>query len=480
MSELTMNRFALIGFFSVAAAACGGGGGDSGGAPAPAPPVAGPVSPAPAPTPPAPTPPAPTPPAPPPAAAGPEIVVMLEPGANITTLASGLGATVIDRFGNRPIWRLRAASGSTAAAAAAAWQARPGVRFAEPSAEGGLPVASDRVVWAVDRVVWAVGQGETQAATQWAPSALALSQAQGLASGAGVRVAVIDTGIDLSHPLLAPKLARTTTGQVLGRDFVDDDYMPAEDGREGDRGFGHGTHVAGIVAQAAPGASILPVRVLDRGGRGNAWVLAEALMWALDPDGNPATDDGARVLNFSLATPEPTRLLRAALALVRCDDDDDDDDIDLGEPGFEADKARCDANRGAVVLAAAGNDSGTAPRFPAAEGVEGKLAVTAVGLDGRLADFANRGEWVQLAAPGDRIVSAWPGGQYATASGSSMSTPWAAGVAALVLQLNPDWKPVDVTKRLAERSLPVCGDAALRRLHAHGAVADFVPPGDGC
>jgi subtilisin family serine protease len=293
-------------------------------------------------------------------------------------------------------------------------------------------------------------------------------------------VAVLDTGIDLSHPLLAPRLARTPGGQVLGRDFVDDDAVPAEDGRQGDRGFGHGTHVAGIVAQAAPGASILPVRVLDRSGRGNAWVLAEALMWALDPDGNPATDDGARVLNFSLATPEPTRLLRAALSLARCDDDDDDDDIDLGEPGFEADKARCDANRGAVVLAAAGNDGDTAPRFPAAEGVEGKLAVTAVGTDGRLAGFANRGEWVQLAAPGDRIVSAWPGGQFSTASGSSMATPWAAGVAALVLQLNPDWKPVDVTKRLAERSLPVCGDPLLRRLHAWGAVADFVPPGDGC
>lgn len=418
----------------------------------------------------------------PPAVAGgaPEFIVMLNPGADIQAVATARGGLVLDRFGQRPIWRLRVAAGAALPATLAAWQADPRVRFVEVSAEGGLPIASDRVVWAVDRVVWAVGQGEAQAASQWAPPALALAEAQGLARGDGVRVAVFDTGIDLAHPLIAPRLARTASGRLVGIDLVDGDDDPREDGREGDRGFGHGTHVAGIVAQAAPGVRLLPVRVLDRGGRGNAWVLAEALLWALDPDGNPATDDGARVLNFSLATPQPTRLLRAAIALATCDDDDDDaDDIDLGEPGFELDKARCDSGRGAVVLAAAGNDGGTLPQYPAAESAEGKLAVTAVGESGALVGFANRGDWVQLAAPGDRIVSAWPGGGYATASGSSMSTPWAAGVAALVLQLNPDWKPVDVSKRLAERSRPVCGEPVLRRLHAWGALADFVPDG-GC
>jgi subtilisin family serine protease len=455
-----MNRLALAGLLALATAACGGGGGDT------------------APSPPAPTPPVAV--SPPPAAtAGAEIVVMLQPGADIVALATSRGARVIERFGTRPIWRLEAARGASLATTLAAWRATPGVRFAEAGAEGSLPIASDRVVWAVDRVVWAVGQGEVQAAAQWAPAALALAEAHALARGEGVRVAVIDTGFELGHPLLAPRWARDGAGRVLGRDFVDDDTLPAEDGREGDRGWGHGTHVAGIVAQAAPGASLLPVRVLDRSGRGNAWVLAEALMWALDPDGDLATDDGARVLNFSLATPEPTRLLRAAISLARCDDDDDDDDIDLDEPGFEADKARCEAGRGAVVMAAAGNDAGTTPQYPAAESLEGLLAVAAAAQGGGLADFSNRGPWVGLAAPGDRIVSAWPGGQYATASGSSMATPWAAGVAALVLQRNPDWKPVDVTKRLQDRSRAVCGEPGLRSLHAHGAVADFVPE-PGC
>ncbi len=460
-----MKRLALIASFAFACAACGGGGDASAQGSPPrlsAPPLAGPPPSA--------------------AAAGPEIVVMLNPGSDIAPLATARGAVVLDRFGSRPIWRLRAPAGATLAATLAAWQADPRVRFAEANSEGSIPLARDLVVWAVDLVVWAVGQGEVEAARQWAPASLALAEAQGLARGDGVRVAVFDTGIDLNHPLIAPRLARNGAGRLVGIDLVDGDDDPAENGQLGERGYGHGTHVAGIVAQTAPGARIIPVRVLDRQGRGNGWVLAEALLWALDPDANPATDDGARVLSFSLSTPQPTRLLRAAIALASCDDDDDDDsdDIDLGEPGFEADKARCDRNRGAVVMAAAGNDGSTTPQYPAAESAEGKLAVTAVGEAGRLAGFGNRGDWVGLAAPGDRIVSAWPGGRYSTASGTSMSTPWAAGVAALVLQLNPAWKPVDVSKRIAERSLPVCGEPLLRRLHAHGAVADFVPPGDGC
>lgn len=222
--------------------------------------------------------------------------------------------------------------------------------------------------------------------------------------------------------------------------------------------------------------------MLDAAGRGNAWVLAEALMWAVDPDGNPATDDGAHVVNISLGTLAETRLLNTAVELATCsDDDDDEDDDDYSDPGFDDDRRRCDNFHGTVVMAAAGNGgNATEKHYPAAERAEGQLAITATNASNRLASFANFGPWIQLAAPGEQIISTMPGGGYATWSGTSMATPLASGVAALVLERNPGWKPVDVTKRLQDRAQKLCGTTTLRGLHAHGAVADFVPPDASC
>jgi subtilisin family serine protease len=222
--------------------------------------------------------------------------------------------------------------------------------------------------------------------------------------------------------------------------------------------------------------------VLNAAGRGNAWVLAEALLWAVDPDGDPRTDDGARVVNISLGTTMPTRLLNTAIELATCSDDDDNEaEDDYSAPGFDDDRERCNLRPGVVVLAAAGNAGSASQRvYPAAESAEGQLSLTATRADGTLATFANRGSWISLAAPGDRIVSSVPGGAYASWSGTSMATPLAAGVAALVLERYPDWKPVDVAKRLLDRSVRLCGSTTLRGLHAEGAVADLVPPDPAC
>ena len=281
--------------------------------------------------------------------------------------------------------------------------------------------------------------------------------------------------------MLASRLARTGAGALLGRDFVDDDALPAEGGRIGDLGYGHGTHVAGLVALAAPAATLMPARVLDAQGRGNVWVLSEALLWAVDPDGNPATDDGAHVINLSLGTTQPTQLLRTAVTLADCDFDDDDDAF--SDPGFDDDKARCAAKFGAVVMAAAGNaGNDTELQYPAAELVPGSLAVTASNASGTLASFANRGSWVEIAAPGDAVISTFPGGGYATWSGTSMASPLAAGTAALVLATfgNPrDAVPVDITARLTARASLLC-NTGLRQVDAFGAVTGIDPPPRNC
>jgi hypothetical protein len=418
------------------------------------------------------------PPPPPPAPSGSvadEIVVQLRTGVDVNALAAANGLSVIDQFGRRPIWRLRVAAGADRDARIDALRTDPGVLFAEPNAENETPEGRRRSGWAVG------GDAGTYA-TQWAPATLRLSEAHTVSLGSGMRVAVLDTGIDLSHPAFSGKLARTGGGALLGRDFVDDDADPSEAGSDTDLGYGHGTHVAGLVSLVAPAATLMPARVLDAQGRGNVWVLAEALLWAADPDANPASDDGAHVINLSLGTTQTTNLLRTAVALADCDFDDDDDEFE--DPGFDDDKARCANKYGAVVLAAAGNDgSSTQLQFPAAEAVPGSLSVAASTEARTLAGFSNFGSWVEIAAPGDRIISTFPGGGYATWSGTSMASPLAAGTAALVLATLSDPRgvlPLDITNRLLARSAPLCGTSTLRQIDAAAAVTDNQAPEPPC
>lgn len=419
---------------------------------------------------------------PPPVAAGPEVLVRIATGGDIAAIAAAAGASVIDRFGQRPIYRLQLPPGSDAEATAASLAQRSDVRFAESNVENETPEGTKNSIWLIGGDAGSYG-------AQWAPASLRLSTAQSLASGEGVRVAVLDTGIDASHPALAGRLARTAGGAVLGRDFVDDDDDASESGGRADIGWGHGTHVAGLVALAAPAARLMPVRVLDRQGRGNAWVLAEALAWAVDPDGNPATDDGAHVINMSLGSTKPTRLLSAVVSLASCEFGDDDDDF--SDPGFDGDRARCALGHGAAVLSAAGNSGSDTERlYPAAEEVKGARAITATTAQQGLAPFANRGGWIKLAAPGEAIVSTVPGGGWGTWSGTSMAAPLAAGTAALVLgrpSPNPrpgttgprQWSAEDLMKRLEDRAKPVCG-ASVKQIDAAAAVADAPAPDPAC
>jgi subtilisin family serine protease len=418
-----------------------------------------------------------------------DVVVKLRPGSAVADVASRHGLTVVDQFGRRPIWRLRVAPEASADAAVTALRADPGVVFAERNVASETPEGLRR------NTVWAIGE-PGQYAAQWAPAALRLSLAHAQTVGTGIRVAVLDTGADLDHPALAGQWLRDSRGAIVGRDFVDDDAAPAEGGRRdpndpANAGYGHGTHVAGLIALTAPGARLMPVRVLDAAGRGNSWVLAEAIAWALDPDGDPATDDGAHVINLSLGTTEPTDLLRAAVAIASCAFDDDDDD-DFADAGFDDDRTRCGQNRAAVVLAAAGNGGSPDERlYPGAEQVKGSLAVTASRESRNLAPFANSGGWIALAAPGEAITSTVPGGGWGVWSGTSMAAPWAAGVAALVLTTEPPsgglagqsgprrWTPEETTKRLVDRTRPLCNES-LKQVDAAAAVRDEPAPDPGC
>jgi thermitase len=402
-----------------------------------------------------------------------ELVMQVADGRSADAVAATHGLTLLDQFGLRPIWRAQVAAGDTVKRAVEALSADSRVVYAEAHVEHQTPEGRHNVVWAI-------GGSQDEWAAQWAPKTLRLPLAHTVATGAGVRVALLDSGADLAHSALAARWARDGQGRLLGRDFVDGDDDPSEAGGVGDPGFGHGTHVAGLIALAAPDAKLMPVRVLEPSGQGNVWVLAEALMWAVDPDGDPLTADGADVVNLSLGTTRRTRFLDQAIELATCSDDDDDEEDGYDGPGFEDDEARCDAQGGAVVMAAAGNEAASKPLiYPAAEQAEGQLSIAASTSKRRLADFTSRGGWVNLAAPGHRIISSVPGDQWAVWSGTSMASPLAAGVAALLRQRQPDWKAVDVTKRLQDRSAAMCG-TAMRQIDAAAAVMDEEPPVRAC
>ena len=243
---------------------------------------------------------------------------------------------------------------------------------------------------------------------QHAFAQIGLPAVQGILSGTGVVVAVLDTGIDVTHPVFAGRL-------VPGRDLIHFDDIPQdgpEPGQPGGMAQGHGTHVSGVIAHIAPESKIMPLRILNVDGRGNTYILAYAIEWA--------ATNGANVINMSLGTDCSSKVLAESVADALA--------------------------HGVVMAAAAGNSNLDAPQCPA--GNPGVLSVTAVDEADKKADFANYGaDWIDLAAPGVGITSTVPvSGSilYGTWSGTSMATPFAAGAAALLRQRLPNAQPQEI------------------------------------
>jgi len=400
-----------------------------------------------------------------PAMAG-EILVRLTNADALGPLLTSLGLSKVDQFGTRPIFRLRVIGAADVRDVIKALRKEPTVLDAEPNFVHQSPEARRNFVWTIGNA--------TDYVSQWAPGAIHLAQAQGLSTGAGVRVAVLDTGVDFTHPALTGRL-------ISGFDFVDFDTNPSEVGTTFNAGFGHGTHVAGIIALSAPGAKIMPLRVLDPEGRGDAWVIGQAIIYALDPDGNPLTDDGAHVINLSLGSVSRTHLMDTIARLASCTFlVPPVRAAEFTDPGYNADKQRCAGNRGAIIVASAGNGSSASEReYPAAEGAYGLLPVAASKSNATLAGFSNYGSWVQLAAPGDGITSSLPGGGFGTWSGTSMAAPFASATAALVWSVRPELSARDLVRHLEVFSSALCG-AKQRQIDAAAAVSATLPADPVC
>jgi subtilisin family serine protease len=260
--------------------------------------------------------------------------------------------------------------------------------------------------------------------------------------GRGVTVAVIDTGIDYTHPDLGSGFGPGFK-VASGWDFVEGDADPMDD-------QGHGTHVAAIIASngprlfgVAPEATLIAYKSLSRNGTGTESDVIAALDRSVDPngDGNPA--DHHDVINMS-----------------------------LGGPGHASDPmARASDNAvaaGVIVVVAAGNEGG----HIASVGTPGAArdVITVGAHDGTaVADFSSRGPTPgalmfkpDVVAPGVHIFSAKVGGGYIVHSGTSMAAPHAAGVCALLRALHPEWTPADMKAALVSTAVAMSGGPLAR------------------
>lgn len=270
----------------------------------------------------------------------------------------------------------------------------------------------------------------------WALQRVLLDELWSRSKGKGVRVAVVDTGVDTKNPQLtqavdASKGANFLRGKNLKGEKID---RGKADGTTDT--VGHGTRVAGIIAARpaegtgfvglAPEATIIPVKQNDADGDGTAETLAEAIRYAIRVK--------ADVINISQDT---------ANAVAP--------DPDLKRAVDEA------LARQIVVVASAGNDGldgNDKPTYPAS--YDGVLAVAASDRNNERASFSQSGEFVGVAAPGVDIISTVPKGGHCSDNGTSFSAPYVAGVAALIKAKHPHWTAREIGAQIeqtAERSV---------------------------
>jgi len=384
-----------------------------------------------------------------------EVLVKFQPGLSpkaVNALAAGHRVQAVESIPRLGIWRLRVEPGREQAMARA-WSALPQVMYAEPNFR----------VWAT-----ADPPNDTHYDRQWNLDRVQAPEAWEITRGdPSMPIAIIDTGIDLSHPDLLGKLwvnpeeipgngmdddGNGYVDDVHGYDFVNDDSEPADD-----YGMGHGTHVAGIAAAAtdnglgvagmAPTNPLMALKVLNSSGDGSYFDVARAIDYAYA--------QGARVMNLSLAGPEDSLVLHEAVQTA--------------------------TTAGALIVAAAGNDPGDNPPFyPAA--YDEVLAVGATTSNDEIADLSAHHPYVGVAAPGINIYSTYRGGGYGYMSGTSMATPHASGLAALLWAAAPTLAREEVVGQITQSAEDLGAPGkddyyGWGRINAHAALrAPVVAP----
>jgi type VII secretion-associated serine protease mycosin len=272
----------------------------------------------------------------------------------------------------------------------------------------------------------------------WSLQRVLLDELWSQSKGKGVRVAVIDTGVDVKNPQLTAAVDAKSGRNLLPKGLKDEDGDPIERGKENGTTdtVGHGTKVAGIIAARpaegtgfvglAPEATIIPIQQNDAEGHGTTDTLAAAIRYAIQAK--------AGVINISQDTSNAMK------------------------PSSDLERAIDEAlAQKIVVVASAGNDGlggNVKETYPAS--YDGVLAVAASDRNNERASFSQSGDFVGVAAPGVDMISTVPQGGHCSDNGTSFSAPYVAGVAALIKAKHPDWTAREIVAQIeqtAERTI---------------------------
>ncbi|MFQ5494264.1 MAG: S8 family serine peptidase [Phycisphaerae bacterium] len=350
---------------------------------------------------------------------------ILLPGVErLDPLSGGRSPTAAQAAG-APQWFIaRLTPGTTVKAAIQSLSAHPGVDLVEPDFVRHLPtpVPPGRTVASLT--------DDPLVDQQYALGVIHAPEAWALNGGdPSVIVAVIDTGAELNHPDLGPHIWRNpveaTDGvdddgngyvdDIHGWDFADDDSDPSDE-------IYHGTHVAGIIAAVrnngigvagAANVTVMPVKVFDAYGGASDSSVIQGIEYAVA--------NGASVINMSLGGGWFSQALNDACEAAVAD--------------------------GVVVVAAAGNEFASVPSYPA--NFASVIAVGASDSHDRAADYSNRGYGLEVMAPGEDILSTFIGSDYDFLSGTSMASPYAAAVVALMRSAHPELDAATARARLS-------------------------------
>lgn len=261
-------------------------------------------------------------------------------------------------------------------------------------------------------------------------------------TGEGIRVGVLDTGVDASHPDLKGKI-------VAWKDVVGNKNEPYDD-------HGHGTHVSGTIGGGnvsgtaigvAPNVKILMGKIFTSAGSASTAGIMTGMQWMADPDGNPKTDDAPALVSNSWGGGPPRASADPA-----------------ADPFCQATSAWLKLN--ILPVFAAGNSGPSAGSVGTPGACPGVLSVAATDSNDKVASFSSRGPvtWKtgsftapEVAAPGVDVISAKPGGSYQKMSGTSMATPHVAGLAALLKQTHPQLTAVEMIKAIGDGATPLGG-----------------------